>query len=156
MITMGNTNVLPLSIKLLFNNVYLETANMLCVLTEFKSKKKGIRLSELLFYYVIVSAKDYEAVTEQLREPESGKKIKTQFQRYDSKMKSILINLESADYIELSASEKSDVYVKITKKGIDFVSGLEKDYFELLQQRTREAKTIPYTKKNEKTLMGDF
>ncbi|MGH0669619.1 hypothetical protein [Bacillus paranthracis] len=153
---MGNTNVLPLSIKLLFNNVYLETANMLCVLTEFKSKKKGIRLSELLFYYVIVSAKDYEAVTEQLREPESGKKIKTQFQRYDSKMKSILINLESADYIELSASEKSDVYVKITKKGIDFVSGLEKDYFELLQQRTREAKTIPYTKKNEKTLMGDF
>ncbi|CAI8830360.1 HTH marR-type domain-containing protein [Bacillus sp. IT-79MI2] len=153
---MGNTNVLPLSIKLLFNNVYLETANMLCVLTEFKSKKKGIRLSELLFYYVIVSAKDYEAVTEQLREPESGKKIKTQFQRYESKMKSILINLESADYIELSASEKSDVYVKITKKGIDFVSGLEKDYFELLQQRTREAKTIPYTKKNEKTLMGDF
>lgn len=113
---MGNTNVLPLSIKLLFNNVYLETANMLCVLTEFKSKKKGIRLSELLFYYVIVSAKDYEAVTEQLREPESGKKIKTQFQRYDSKMKSILINLESADYIELSASEKSDVCVKITKK----------------------------------------
>lgn len=156
MITMGNTNVLPLSIKLLFNNVYLETANMLCVLTEFKSKKKGIRLSELLFYYVIVSAKDYEAVTEQLRNPESEKKIKTQFQRYESKMKSILINLESADYIELSASEKSDVYVKITKKGIDFVSGLEKDYFELLQQRTREAKTIPYTKKNEKTLMGDF
>ncbi|MED3022541.1 MULTISPECIES: hypothetical protein [Bacillus] len=153
---MGNTDVLPLSIKLLFNNVYLETANMLCVLTEFKSKKKGIRLSELLFYYVIVSAKDYEAVTEQLREPEPGKKIKTQFQRYESKMKSILINLESADYIELSASEKSDVYVKITKKGIDFVSGLEKDYFELLQQRTREAKTIPYTKKNEKTLMGDF
>ncbi|WP_270339898.1 hypothetical protein [Bacillus mobilis] len=153
---MGNTNVLPLSIKLLFNNVYLETANMLCVLTEFKSKKKGIRLSELLFYYVIVSAKDYEAVTEQLRNPESEKKIKTQFQRYESKMKSILINLESADYIELSASEKSDVYVKITKKGIDFVSGLEKDYFELLQQRTREAKTIPYTKKNEKTLMGDF
>ena len=101
----------------------------------------------MLFYYVIVSAKDYEAVTEQLREPESGKKIKTQFQRYDSKMKSILINLESADYIELSASEKSDVYVKITKKGIDFVSGLEKDYFELLQQRTREAKTIPYTKR---------
>ena len=45
-----------------------------------------------------------------------GRKIKTQFQRYDSKMKSILINLESADYIELSASEKSDVYVKITKK----------------------------------------
>ncbi len=153
---MGNTNVLPLSIKLLFNNVYLETANMLCVLTEFKSKKKGIRLSELLFYYVIVSAKDYEAVTEQLRNLESETKIKTQFQRYESKMKSILINLESADYIELSASEKSDVYVKITKKGIDFVSGLEKDYFELLQKRTREAKTIPYTKKNEKTLMGDF
>ncbi|HHQ2460308.1 hypothetical protein ACTFRN_04740 [Bacillus cereus group sp. MYBK245-2] len=46
--------------------------------------------------------------------------------------------------------------MKITKKGIDFVNGLEKEYFELLQQKTREAKTIPYTKKNEKTLMGDF
>lgn len=156
MITMGNIDVLPLSIRLLFNNVHLETANMLCVLTEFKAKKKGIRLSELLFYYVIVSSKDYEVVIEHLRNPESQKKIKTQFQRYESKVKSILINLESTGYVELAASEKSDVYVKITKKGIDFVNGLEKNYFELLQQRTREAKTIPYTRRNEKTLMGDF
>ncbi|HHT7226489.1 TPA: hypothetical protein ACTZ5W_003715 [Bacillus cereus] len=153
---MTNTNVLPLSIRLLFNNVHLETANMLCVLSEFKSKRKGIRVPEFLFYYVIVSSKDYEMVFKHLSNPESEKKIKTQFQRYESKVKSILINLESTDYVELTSSEKSDVYVKITKKGIDFVNGLEKEYFELLQQKAREAKTIPYTKKNEKTLMGDF
>ncbi|WP_088351791.1 hypothetical protein [Bacillus cereus] len=153
---MAKTNVLPLSIKLLFNNVHLETANMLCVLSEFKSRRKGIRVSELLFYYVIVSSKDYEMIFKHLSNPDSEKKIKTQFQRYESKVKGILINLESTDYVEVNASEKSDVYVKITKKGIDFVNGLEKGYFEVLQQKAREAKTIPYTKKNEKTLMGDF
>ena len=49
-------NTLPISIKLLFENKYLEYIDILCVLYIFKRRKKGINYEELLYWLTLLNS----------------------------------------------------------------------------------------------------
>ncbi|CAH0122772.1 hypothetical protein PAE9249_05363 [Paenibacillus sp. CECT 9249] len=150
---MQNSN-LPASLRLLFNNPFLEMMNVLLVINAF-SKRSGLNIRHILFYYS-VAVSDIELPSLEKNENKydslDNENIYFDIQR---QIKNILINLYSQNYISIS-QEKNDNYMcSITTEGKEIVAQLESSYFKKMQEKINLIKEqIKYSVEAEKFIMG--
>ncbi|WIW70283.1 hypothetical protein [Anaerosinus gibii] len=146
-------NTLPISIKLLFENKYLEYIDILCVLYIFKRRKKGINYEELLYWLTLLNSvklKNKEFNLDKMF-------LQNNYLNYDQKLKidiRILVN-QGLVWIEIDKlDKKNSMYFKILDAGIKLVNELENIYFDQQIKKINYLKKfMPYSLRNEKGVL---
>jgi hypothetical protein len=148
---MENSN-LPVSLKLLFNNPFLEMMNVLMVINSF-SKRSGLNIRHILFYYSLSISESNPTVFNNQSEPLDSENIYFDIQ---SQIKKILLNLYSQKYITiLNDKNNNDFICSITTDGKDILAGLESSYYKKLQERIDTIKSeTKFSVEAEKIIMG--
>lgn len=148
---------LPASLRLLFNNPFLEMMNVLFVINSF-SKKSGLNVRHILFYYSLAvsnSEELLESVFEKnikLNNSLDNENIYFDIQR---QIKKILLNLNSQNYINIPKDKNDNFNCSITTEGQQIIERLESSYYKKLQERIEVIKTqIKYSAEVEKMIMG--
>ncbi|PRP55204.1 hypothetical protein ACRV5I_11245 [Bacillus halotolerans] len=147
----------PPSIKLLFNNSQLEMIRTLCLIYSFyqQSKRKFIKIEEVVFYYCLVN---FDMI--RLIESEDDQvSIRTNLNyRYQQNVNQIILELGNLKFIELNGNlnfKSSQLKVRLTHQGHDFIQKLEINYFsELIKEYSRVINLIDSNQKNQKKLKG--
>lgn len=153
---MGNSN-LPASLRLLFNNPFLEMMNVLFVINAF-SKRSGLNTRHILFYYSLAVSDNEELLASifekntKLNDSLDNENIYFDIQR---QIKRILLNLHSQSYINILKDKNDNYNCSMTTEGQQIIAQLESSYYKKLQERIEVIKTqIKYSVEAEKIIMG--
>lgn len=150
---MQNSN-LPISLRLLFNNPFLEMMNVLFVINSF-SKRSGLSIRHILFYYSLsISDSDPSIFGKKSDLNDSLDNANIYFD-IQSQIKKILLNLYSQNYITISNDKNDDFNCSLTAEGKAVLAQLESSYYKKLQERINTIKTqTKYSVEGEKIIMG--
>jgi hypothetical protein len=143
---------LPSSIRLLFNNPFLEMMHVLYILNTF-SKKSGLSIRHILFYYSLtLSDTDLNELEIKLRGSYNSDNIYFDIQK---QIKQILMNLYSQDYIDITKDKHDNFNYSVTILGRELIANLESPYYIKLQERIDFIKShTKYSVETEKLIMG--
>lgn len=152
---------MPAFIEILFKNSRLELMSILCILSCFNKKRKGISIDELVFYYALVTSNSL--LLNNVINNESKKIGEVLYDtdiRYESlkqKAKHYLIILENHNRISLK-NEKGTIFIKNTFEGNALVKSLTNSYYSNIISMVTKIKTdIKYNKSNVKKIeMGEW
>ncbi|MHA0857524.1 hypothetical protein [Paenibacillus sp. CMAA1364] len=150
---MRNNSNLPASLRLLFNNPYLEMMNVLFIINSF-SKRSGLSIRHLLFYYSLtVSGNETLLLNKNLKvyDLSDSENIYFDVQRL---IKDILLNLYSQGFITIESDKSDNFKCYITSEGKEILSQLESSYYKELQAKIEVIKSTKYSVEAEKMIMG--
>ncbi|AYV74806.1 hypothetical protein C2H98_15985 [Niallia circulans] len=154
-------SIVPKSIELLFNNDQLEIVKTLCLLYAFylKSKKKFYKVSDITFYYSLVNFNLVKLFKESnIEYGIDGKMTPNLYYRYQTKVSKIILELSNLDYIEIKGDityKTSDIGVRLTTKGLDFIMLFDKEFFvKLIDSYITVINQIDNTSVNKKIISG--
>lgn len=142
-----NSEVTPMSIKLLFDNEKFELMKVLCLLNALKVGKKGQRkVKELLFYYSL-EAYNLDIYLNNFVKDFNKSHIPSpnQYFRFQEKIKKIILLLSHYNFILVKsdmATKLEDLNLVLTESGEDFfeenrtlyINELYENYLELINQ----------------------
>ncbi|MFC3788594.1 hypothetical protein ACFOQM_07295, partial [Paenibacillus sp. GCM10012307] len=94
---MQNNN-LPVSLRLLFNNPFLEMMNVLFVINSF-SKKSGLSIRHILFYYSLSISDSNSSLFERKFDLNDSLDNENIYFDIQSQIKKIILDLYSQNYI---------------------------------------------------------
>ncbi len=144
-----NNIKLPISLDLIFNNKYLDYANILCVLYTLRNKKSGIIIDELAYYVTLI----YSLSKTQVGYSINYQFIQNTYLDISKTIKKSLIYLANQNYITLITSKnenKVNLKVCIGDAGIKIVADFISEYFkEIILKSQHIYKNIPYNAKNK-------
>lgn len=133
----------PSAISVFLDNEELELARLICVLSNFKGRKTGIRLSELVYYYTL-SVSEFEFETQICDiQTKARYNIVNLYVDFQSKVNGLVIKLSSIGYLSVSGdinSKYKDILIFNTKTGLDFANDLTSEYFLSLKARVERIK----------------
>ena len=112
-----NNNKLPIDLKYLFENKYIECIQMLIILFLLKQRRKGINVDEILYYYTmlsmtIVDSKNNYYIDETY--------IQNNYLSHEKTIRNNIIILSNQNLVEIrieSLEKKNVIYTKITESG---------------------------------------
>lgn len=146
-------NALPKSIKLLFENKYLEHTDILCILYINKRKKRGISFEEILYWFTLlnaVSLEDEKFVLDKMF-------LQNNYLNYEQKLKISIRLLVNQGLIELEINKlnkKNLMHFRIIDTGTELVNNLKNQYFKNQFKKINYLKEImPYNSYNEKGVL---
>ncbi|MCY9369967.1 hypothetical protein [Bacillus haynesii] len=121
----------PPSIRLLFDNSQLEMIKTLSLLYSFyqKSKRKFVKISDIVFYYSLVNFGMIKLIE---TNEEKGEVSRNLYYRYQQEINQIILEMVHLDFIEVKgtvSSTSSQLGVRLTQQGNEFIESLEIDYF---------------------------
>jgi hypothetical protein len=150
---MQNNN-LPVSLRLLFNNPFLEMMNVLFVINSF-SKRSGLSIRHILFYYSLSISDSDPSMSEKKSDLNASLDNENIYFDIQSQIKKILLDLYSQKYITISNGKNDDFKCSLTAEGKKVLAQLESSYYEKLQERINTVKTkTKYSVEGEKIIMG--
>lgn len=153
MSTMQNSN-LPVSLRLLFNNPFLEMINVLMVINTF-NKRKGLKIRHILFYYSLSMSDSDSLIVERKSVFNSPNDSENIYFYIQNQIKRILLNLHSQKYITIINDKNNDFICSITEEGKVVLAQLESSYYKKLQERINIIKTqTKYSVEAEKNILG--
>ncbi|NFM77951.1 hypothetical protein FDC04_03735 [Clostridium botulinum] len=129
---------LPIDLKFLFENKYIECMHILIILFLNEKKRKGVKFEEVLYYTTLISLvtgdnHDNYYIDE--------KYIQNNYLCSEEKIRNNLIILSNQDLIDINVdkmSKKNELYIKLRKSGKKIVETLENKYY------TQELKRCEY------------
>lgn len=124
-----NNNRLPVDLRYLFENKYIECIQILIILFLFKRRRKGINVDEILYYYTmlsmtIVDSKNNYYIDETY--------IQNNYLSHEKTIRNNIIILSNQNLVEIrieSLEKKNVIYTKITESGRTIISDLENSYY---------------------------
>lgn len=132
-----NDYSLPIELRYLFQNQYLDSVKLLIILSQFQRRKKGIVLDELNYYFTMLnlveSNDDNKFVV-------NRKYLQDNYLSNEAKIKRQSVVLGNQEYIDISmekTSKKSILYFSITDKGKNILDMLEDEYFNKYTEQFR-------------------
>jgi hypothetical protein len=148
---------LPIDLKLLFENKYIECIQLLIILFVNKGKRKGVEILEISYYFTLLNSTNKTGEDEYHIE---DKYLQNSYLSSDKKVRDILLVLANQGLVNIrteSGSKRSSLYVMISDKGKDLIGSLENIYFEdEISKANYLIKFKKYSTKSEKgVLMGD-
>ena len=120
---------LPIDLKYLFENKYIECIQMLIILFLFKQRRKGIDFDEILYYFTLLSM---TAMGSQNSFYIDETFIQNNYLTYEKTIRDNMIILSNQKLIKIDVEpteKKNIMYSKITEEGKSLVSTLENGYF---------------------------
>lgn len=150
-------NILPIELRYLFENQYIECIKILIVLYLHKRKKYGISMDEIVYYLTIakccykISNDKYEIDFEYIQNNylKNEKNIRKNIMILVNK-ELVLINYERT-------AKKDKLTLKITSGGIDIIKNLESEYFkEEIGRYSYLVKNMKYSAKNKKGVLFKY
>lgn len=146
---------LPLSIELLFQNKKLDIISLLCILSCFHKKRKGVTVDEATFYYSIVTSGAEISINDKvwdINDARAKVEVDANLMLIRERVKEIVIVLTNVGYVDFEFSNEH-VQLKINKSGLDIVNSLSSGYFSEIINKTNDIKEIiRFNKTNEKRI----
>lgn len=149
--------VVPPSIKLLFNNNQLELIKTLCLLYVLyrESNKKFNKVQDIVFYYSLVNFNMIKFVE---TTEDKGEPSRNLFYRFHQNINQVILELSNLQFIEINGNitfNISDLGIRLTNKGSEFIEGLEFDFFlELINEYTNAISMVDNNSVNKNKLKG--
>lgn len=135
---------LPIDLKYLFENKYIECIQLLIILYSLKRRRKGIEIEELLYYYTLLSITIVKPDNEFFIDKTY---IQNNYLTFEKVVRDNVLILSNQDYIKInveSTKKKNRMYISIAENGKLVVEKLEKSYFH------KEKEKIKYVLEKEK------
>jgi hypothetical protein len=151
---------LPYSVEILFENKYLDSMAVLCMLYAFNSIRKGMKTEEIVFYYSIVISEVYNFDDVKIDEfnPKYRYNIHNLYLSFEKNLSDLIIILSNQNYIEVIgdiSSKFKDLRIKLTDEGASILENVQNTYFEKLIEKFANVKSqVKFTKNNEKIILG--
>ncbi|WP_339317625.1 ABC-three component system middle component 4 [Paenibacillus sp. FSL R10-2734] len=150
---MQNNN-LPASLRLLFNNPFLEMMNVLFIINAF-SNKSGLNIRHILFYYSLALSDNEVTIFNIDTKPNDLQDSENVYFDIQRQIKVIILNLYSQNYISISNDKTENYSCSMTTEGLQMISQLESPYYKKLQERIEGIKKqTKYSVESEKIIMG--
>ena len=144
---------LPTSIKLLFDNKYLDCLDILSVLYINFKRKKGIKFEELVYWVsllICLNINDNKYILETTY-------LQNNYLNYEKKLKTYILHLVNQKLINVKSEiigKKRLIFLKIDSSGITLIDTLKNQYLkERISQLDYLKKVRPYTANNEKGVL---
>ncbi|CAL1521941.1 hypothetical protein DT035_00535 [Bacillus subtilis] len=153
----NNYSFVPPSIRLLFDNSQLEMIKTLCLLYSFyqKSKRKFVKVSDIVFYYSLVNFGMIKFIETNGEKEEASRNL---YYRYEQGINRIILEMVHLDFIEVKGnitSKSSQIKVRLTQKGNDFLDDLKLNSFtDIINEYSRVINLIENNPENHKKLKG--
>lgn len=131
-----NESKLPKDLKLLFSNVYLDYAKILMILSYFSRRRKGVLLDEVTYYYTLL---DFVNIEEDVSFIEEHY-LQNTYIKNELEIKNAIIKLVSGNYLEIEIEKqlnKSCLFLKLTKVGLDLIDSLTNKYFDIWRKKMK-------------------
>lgn len=149
---------LPVSINLLFNNVYLDIITVLCVASILRNKKAEVKTRELLFYYTIISAQESDLEEHKVQKIDSVNFYSSTYFRILRDINEIFLYLYNLGLVNYNSNGKVNILDStciITDIGIKLIENLESKFIrELLSKVQKVKKDVKFSVLNEQMLLG--
>jgi hypothetical protein len=147
-------NKLPTSVKLIFENKYIDYINILCALYSHKRRKKGINFNELVYWYTLSNCivrddnNQYNLETAYLQ---------NNYLNYESVLKQHILILANQGLVNVtseSIGKKRELLLSISQLGISLLDNFTHSYIKDQISKTEYLKKVkPYTSNNEKGVL---
>ncbi|KJR67553.1 hypothetical protein OTK50_13420 [Bacillus sp. NEAU-CP5] len=147
----------PPSIRLLFDNSQLEMIKTLCLLYSFyqKSKRKFVKVSDIVFYYSLVNFGMIKLIEIDGEREEASRNL---YYRYEQGINQIILEMVHLDFIEVKGnltSKASQIGMRLTQKGNEFLNNLELNSFpDLINEYSNIISLIENNPENNNKLKG--
>lgn len=151
---------LPYSVEILFENKYLDSMGVLCLLYAFNNIKKGMKTEEIVFYYSIVISEIYNIDNVKVDEFNLNYRynIHNLYLSFEKSLSDLIILLSNKNYVEVIgdiSTKFKDLRVKLTDEGVALLESVQNVHFKKLIENFTDVKSkIKFTKGNEKTISG--
>ncbi|WP_169733573.1 hypothetical protein [Clostridiisalibacter paucivorans] len=135
---------LPIDLKYLFENKYIECMQTLLILFLLKRRRKGIEIEELLYYFTLLCMTTIKANNEFFIDETY---IQNNYLTLEKVVRDNILILSNHNYINVkikSTKKKNKMYIKISDDGKEVVKNLENNFFE------KEKEKIKYLTEKEK------
>jgi hypothetical protein len=146
-------NTLPIAIKLLFENKYLEHIDILSIIYIYKRKRKGIVFEELLYWITLLNAVSFENEKFVL----NRLFLQNNYLNYEQKLKLSLRTLINQELVALEinkSNKKNLMYFKLIDAGTSLVNDLKNQYFKQQFEKINYLKEVmPYNSSNERGVL---
>lgn len=119
---------LPVDLKYLFENKYIECMQILIILFLNNKKRKGVVFEELLYYFTLISSVNEDGDNYYINE----KYIQNNYLASEEKIRNDLIILSNQNFVEIRVekfNKKNEMYIKLSEIGKKTVETLENEYY---------------------------
>ena len=151
-----NSN-LPIELKYLFENQYIQCMQILLVLFINRRKKEGITINELVYYITLGKC------SEKLEENEykiDFQYIQNNYFNYENNIRKNMAILTNKELIELNyknETKKDTLNIKISENGIEIIEKLQSKYFKgELDLYNYLHKYMRFSNKNQKGVLFKY
>jgi hypothetical protein len=147
----------PSSIRLLFDNSQLEMMKTLCLVYSYyqKSKRKFVKIQEIVFYYSLVNFGMSKLIESDGKKGEVSRNL---YYRYQQSVNQVVLEMANLNFIEVKGnvtSKTSQLGVRLTQQGYEFIQKMEIKYFsELISDYSRIISLVDYNSDNLNKLKG--
>jgi hypothetical protein len=147
----------PPSIRLLFDNSQLEMIKTLCLLYAYyqKSKRKVVKIPDIVFYYSLVNFGMIKLIESNGAKGDASRNL---YYRYQQGVNQVILEMVHLNFIEVKGSvtsRPSQIGVRLTEQGSDFVEKLEINYFsDLINEYLSVIGLVDSNSENKKKLKG--
>lgn len=136
---LNNKSSIPISIRLILDNPYLDSMVILQVLSEFKNKRSGLEFKEIEYYFTLVNS---------LIEKEQGYiidylYIQNRYLDIQKNIKDRLIELGNQDLIRFNTKNNGgavEVKVLATDKAIRIANEVQSDFLIEMREKVKYIK----------------
>lgn len=145
-------NKLPIGLKYLFENKYIECMQIMIILFLNRKKRKGLVFEEILYYFTLLISTTED---NDLNYYVDNKYIQNNYLSYEEKIRDDLIILCNHNFIDIKIEilkKKNEMYIKLTDQGKTTIDTLENEYYEQLIKKCEYL--IEYRKFNNKNQKG--
>lgn len=123
----------PALIEILFENECLDNTRILFILNSFQKNKNGISMDALAYYYSLLISEYAKEENELIRY-----NISNLYINFKNRSRNKILNLIDRGYIEIKGNlinDFSELDVRITSEGKEYIKSLNNDYFIALKDR---------------------
>ncbi|MBU5439867.1 hypothetical protein KQI42_17770 [Tissierella sp. MSJ-40] len=120
---------LPIDLRYLFENKYIECMQILVILFLLKQRRKGIDIDEILYYYTMLSLTTVDSKNNYYIDETY---LQNNYLTYEKIIRDNVIILSNQELVEIRVEhlkKRNVMYIKITEAGKSVVSNLENNYY---------------------------
>lgn len=145
---------LPIDLKYLFENKYIECIQMLIILFLLKQRRKGIDFEELLYYFTLLSVTTIDSQNSFYIDDTY---IQNNYLTYEKTIRDNMIILSNQNFVKINVEpteKKNIMYSKITEEGKSLVSSMDNSYFKREIEKFKNIiETRKFNSKNQREVL---
>lgn len=149
---------LPIDLKFLFENKYIECMEILIILFLNRNRRKGVKFEEVLYYFTLISSSTVDDYDNCYSDCIDQKYIQNKYLSSEEKIRENLIILSNKMLVDINVkrlNKKNEIYIKLSQDGKNTVETLQNRYYE---QELKKCEYIiefkKFNTKNQKGVLG--